>query len=115
MDHALTVGTRRRPNAFYARRSGYGGAYLLKSFLHLSSMDGSRLLMRIVKIMDNENTTGGRFIRTRCEEKNRYSKKEAVTVQRNAHKNGRELRVYQCEFCNFWHLTKYNERGEKMR
>ena len=55
------------------------------------------------------------MIRTRCVEKTRYSKKDAITAQHNAHKNGREVRVYQCPICNFWHMTKYDERGEKMR
>lgn len=55
------------------------------------------------------------FIRTKCEDKNKYSKKEAVTKQHGAHRNGREMRVYHCPFCNFFHLTKYDERGNKMR
>jgi len=45
----------------------------------------------------------------RCEETKKvcFNKKEAQTKRNKLSKRGRSatLRVYQCEYCNYWHLT----------
>jgi len=50
-----------------------------------------------------------------CTEKRQYRKKEAMQTRNHAEKNGRQLRVYQCNHCDFWHLTKYDRNGFKIK
>lgn len=53
------------------------------------------------------------FIERSCRNKQGYSKVEAATAinhfrtaRRGRHGQPDDLRMYQCEFCNRWHLTK---------
>lgn len=42
----------------------------------------------------------------RCGKKNSYSKRAAFSMKNFRRKDGVRLRVYQCNKCDGWHLTK---------
>ncbi len=51
-----------------------------------------------------------------CMGKRKYHKRDAQTAMNFRERNGAEkLRIYQCNFCDFWHLThkEYNKSLEK--
>lgn len=49
-----------------------------------------------------------------CLKKGCYSKKIAQTIKNLLFKKGRKVRIYQCDQCNFWHLThKYRKRQKR--
>jgi hypothetical protein len=53
----------------------------------------------------------------KCLNKGCYSKKVAQTIRNLLfRKKGRKVRIYQCDQCNFWHLThKYKKRKNENR
>lgn len=40
-----------------------------------------------------------------CINKTCYSKKEAQTKRNELNRKGKRVRVYQCQICDYWHLT----------
>ena len=50
-----------------------------------------------------------------CDYKNRYNKKEALSMRNYRESQGEvNLRVYQCKYCNFWHLTHKDRWGSRI-
>jgi len=52
-----------------------------------------------------------------CSGKKVYTKKEAQTVLNflQGRGNGKNLRIYQCPYCDFWHLTHKQKYGSSER
>ena len=52
-----------------------------------------------------------------CMGKRQYSKKDALTMRNVQIKKGKakDLRVYQCPFCNTFHLTKIIWKGKNKK
>ena len=47
------------------------------------------------------------------QDKRCYDKKSAMTKANFRRKFGIRLRVYSCDWCGMWHLTKHTKDGEK--
>jgi hypothetical protein len=53
--------------------------------------------------------------REKCNGKNCYNKKEAITAANYSfNKRGAKLRIYHCEDCGHWHLTHQVENEEEI-
>lgn len=48
------------------------------------------------------------FPNKKCRGKNSYNKKLAETLKNKLNIEGHKVRVYQCEICNWFHLTHIN-------
>jgi len=51
-------------------------------------------------MIDNKNHIAG------CSGKGKYDKKTAQTLVNRLKKYGQKLKIYPCDNCNSWHLTK---------
>lgn len=52
-----------------------------------------------------------RSYNSQCGDKKKYTKRDALTAAKGVAKSGRreKMSVYQCPFCNYWHLSHYRD------